>query len=149
MGGVADLALGLAPVAAGIGLGAMVGYVKGPDIRKALKQDLELLDQLPLEQAQRRAELQRTIDTRIDDLIATVDRYRLLRKAAVSYRGDVRDFMLFFCAVLFTGVWWGVDHHKTSWLPMFVVLIVVSVLTAWYAFRSVRSSVARLVHRND
>lgn len=149
MGGISDLALGMAPVATGIALGAMVGYVKGPDVRKALKLDLELLDQLPPEQVERRAELQRTIDSRIDDLIAAVDRLRVLRQVAVSYRGDVRDFMLFFCAVLFTGVWWGVDHHKASWLPMFVVLIVVSVLTAWYAFRSVRNSVARLLHRND
>ena len=68
---------------------------------------------------------------------------------AVSYRGDVRDFMLFFCTVLFTGVWLGVDHHQGSWLPMFVVLIVVSVWTAWYAFRSVRNSVLRFVRRKD
>ena len=147
MGGVADLAMGIAPIAGGMALGAAAGYLKGPDIRKAIKQDLELLDQLPPEQAERRAELQRTIDTRIDDLIAAADRYRLLRTVAVSYRGDVRDFMLFFCTVLFTGVWWSVDHHKSSWLPMFVVLILVSVWTAWYAFRSVRSSVLRLVRR--
>ena len=144
MGGLADLALGMAPVAGGIALGGAVGYLKGPDIRKAIKQDLELLDQLPPEQAERRAELQRTIDTRIDDLIAAADRYRLLRKVAVSYRGDVRDFMLFFCTVLFTGVWWGVDHHKSSWIPMFVVLILVSVWAAWYAFRGVRNSVLSL-----
>ncbi len=147
MGGVTDLALGVAPIAGGIAIGAAAGYLKGPDIRKAIKQDLELLDELPPEQAERRAELQRTIDTRIDDLIAAADRYRLLRKVAVSYRGDVRDFMLFFCTVLFTGVWWGVDHHKSSWLPMFVVLILVSVWAAWYAFRSVRSSVLRFVRR--
>lgn len=147
MGGVADLALGIAPIAGGMALGAAAGYLKGPDIRKAIKQDLELLDQLPPEQAERRAELQRTIDTRIDDLIAAADRYRLLRKVAVSYRGDARDFMLFFCTVLFTGVWWSVDHHKSSWLPMFVVLILVSVWAAWYAFRSVRNSVLRFLRR--
>jgi hypothetical protein len=147
MGGVADLAMGIAPIAGGMALGAAAGYLKGPDIRKAIKQDMELLDQLPPEQAERRAELQRTIDTRIDDLIVAADRYRLLRTVAVSYRGDVRDFMLFFCTVLFTGVWWSVDHHKSSWLPMFVVLILVSVWTAWYAFRSVRSSVFRFIRR--
>jgi hypothetical protein len=145
MGGVTDLALGVAPIAGGIAIGAAAGYLKGPDIRKAIKQDFELLDLLPPEQAERRAELQRTINTRIDDLIAAADRYRLLRKVAVSYRGDVRDFMLFLCTVLFTGVWWGVDHHKSSWLPMFVVLIVVSVWAAWYAFRSVRVRVLRFV----
>jgi hypothetical protein len=149
MGGVTDLALGVAPIAGGIAIGAAAGYLKGPDIRKAIKQDFELLDQLPPEQAERRAELQRTIDTRIDDLIAAADRYRLLRKVAFSYRGDVRDFLLFGCTVLFTGVWWGVDHHKSSWLPMFVVLILVSVWTAWYAFRGVRNSVLRFVRRKD
>jgi hypothetical protein len=149
MPALADLALGMAPIAGGIALGATVGYLKGPDIRKGITQDLELLDQLPPEQAERRAELQRTIDTRIDDLIAAADRYRLLRKVAVSYRGDVRDFMLFVCTVLFTGVWWGVDHHKSSWLPMLVVLILVSVWTAWYAFRGVRNSVLRFVRRKD
>jgi hypothetical protein len=149
MGGVTDLALGVAPIAGGIAIGAAAGYLKGPDIRKAIKQDFELLDQLPPEQAERRAELQRTIDTRIDDLIAAADRYRLLRKVATSYRGDVRDFMLFFCTVLFTGVWWGVDHHQGSWLPMFVVLMVVSVWAAWYAFRSVRIRVLRFVRRKD
>jgi hypothetical protein len=149
MGGVTDLALGVAPIAGGIAIGAAAGYLKGPDIRKAIKQDFELLDQLPPEQAERRAELQRTIDTRIDDLIAAADRYRLLRKVATSYRGDVRDLMLFFCTVLFTGVWWGVDHHQGSWLPMFVVLIVVSVWAAWHAFRSVRIRVLRFVRRKD
>lgn len=149
MPALADLALGIAPIAGGMALGGAVGYLKGPDVRKAIKQDLELLDQLPPEQAERRAELQRTIDNRIDDLIAAADRYRVLRKVAVSYRGDVRDFMLFFCAVLFTGVWWSVDHHKSSWLPMFVVLILVSVWTAWYAFRSFRNSIGRLLRRHD
>lgn len=147
MGGVTDLALGVAPIAGGMAIGAAAGYLKGPDIRKAIRQDFELLDLLPPEQADRRAELQRTIDTRIDDLIAAADRYRLLRKVATSYRGDVRDFMLFFCTVLFTGVWWGVDHHQSSWLPMFVVLIVVSVWAAWHAFRGVRIRVLRFVRR--
>ena len=40
MGGVTDLALGVAPIAGGIAIGAAAGYLKGPDIRKAIKQDL-------------------------------------------------------------------------------------------------------------
>jgi hypothetical protein len=73
MGGVGDLALGLAPIAGGMALGAAAGYLKGPDIRKAIKQDMELLEQLPPEDEDRRAELQQSINSRIDDLIATVN----------------------------------------------------------------------------
>jgi hypothetical protein len=138
MGGVGDLALGLAPIAGGLALGAAAGYLKGPDVRKAIKQDMELLDHLPPEEVERRAELQQSIDSRIDDLVATVNRYRPLRRAAASYRGRLRDVLLLISAILFTGVWWSVDHHRSSWLPMFVVLILISVWAAGYAFSGLR-----------
>ena len=134
MPAVADLALGMAPIAGGLALGATAGYLKGPDVRKAIKQDMEMLDHLPPEDVARRAELKQSIDIRIDDLVATVNRYRALRGAAASYRGGLRDILVLVCAILFTGVWWSVDHHKGSWLPMFVVLILISVWAAGYAF---------------
>jgi hypothetical protein len=149
MPAVADLALGIAPIAGGMALGAAAGYLKGPDVRRAIKQDMELLKELPPEQVERRAELQRSIDGRIDDLIAAVNRYRPLRRAAYTYRGGLRDVLLFICAILFVGVWWGADHHKSNWLPMFVVLIVVSVLTAGYALRGIHNSLATLIRRRD
>ena len=149
MPAVADLALGMAPIAGGMAIGAAAGYLKGPDVRKAIKQDLELLKELPPEQVERRAELQRSIDSRIDDLIAAVDRYQPLRRAVASYRGGLRDVVLFICAILFTGVWWSVDHHKSNWLPMFVVLILVSVWTAGYALRGVYKSAANLIRQGD
>ena len=40
MPAVADLALGMAPIAGGVALGAAAGYLKGPDIRRAIKQDI-------------------------------------------------------------------------------------------------------------
>jgi hypothetical protein len=123
-------------------------YLITPDIRGSIKQDLELLNLLPAAQAERRAELQRAIELRIDDLIAAVDRYRPVQKVA-SYRGVLRDLGQFALVVLFTVVWWGVDHHKSSWLPMFIVLIVVLVWTAGFAFRGVRKSLARFLRRND
>lgn len=86
MPAVADLRLGMAPIAGGIALGATTGYLRGPDIRRAIKQDIELLKELPPERAERRAELHRSIDTRIDDLIAATNRYRSLRRAAGTYR---------------------------------------------------------------
>jgi hypothetical protein len=149
MPAVADLALGMAPIAGGMALGAAVGYLKGPDVRRAIKQDLELLKELPPEQVERRAELQRSIDSRIDDLIAAVNRYRPLRRVVGTYRGGLRDVLLFTCAILFTGVWWSTDHHKSNWLPMFVILIVVSVWTASYALRGIHSSIANLIRRDD
>lgn len=147
MPAVADLAMGIAPIAGGMALGATAGYLKGPDVRRAIKQDMELLKELPPEQAERRAQLQDCIDSRIDDLIAAVNRYRPLRGAAAAYRGGLRDVLLFVCAILFTVVWWTVDHHKSNWLPMFVVLIVVSLGAAWYAVRGLHHSVANLFRR--
>lgn len=134
MPALVDLAVGMAPIAGGLALGAAAGYLKGPDVRKTISQDMELLDRLPPEESERRAELQQAIDSRIDDLVATVNRYRPLRRAATSYRGGLRDILLFVSTILFTAVWWSVDHDKSSWLPMFVVLIVISVWAAAYVF---------------
>ena len=149
MPAVADLALGIAPIAGGMALGAAAGYLKGPDVRSAIKQDIELLKELPPEQAERRTELQRSIDSRIDDLIAAVNRYRWLRRAAGAYRGRLRDVLLFICTILFTGVWWSTDHHKSNWLPMFVVLILVCAFTAGYALRGIHTSIRNLIRRDD
>jgi hypothetical protein len=149
MPALADLAVGIAPIAGGLALGAAAGYLRGPDVRKAIKQDLELLDHLPPEDVERRTELKRSIDSRIDDLVATVNRNRPLRRAAASYRGGLRDILLFICAILFTAVWWSVDHHRGSWLPMFVVLIVISVWTAGYAFSGLHRSLPGFRHKKD
>ncbi|WP_433723659.1 hypothetical protein ACQP0C_25095 [Nocardia sp. CA-129566] len=149
MAAVADLAVGIAPIAGGVALGAAAGYLRGPDVRKAIKQDMELLDHLPPEEVERRAELQRSIDSRVDDLVAAVDRYRPLRRAAASYRGGLRDILLFIGAILFTVVWWSVDHDKSSWLPMFVVLIVMSVWAAGYALSGLRTSLLIFRRRKD
>jgi hypothetical protein len=149
MPAVADLALGIAPIAGGMALGATAGYLKGPDVRRAIKQDIELLKELPPEQVERRTELQRSIDARVDDLIAAVNRYRPLRRAAGTYRGSLRDALLFICAILFTGVWWSTDHHNSNWLPMFVVLALVCVFTAGYALRGIHNSIRNLIRRDD
>jgi hypothetical protein len=55
---------------------------------------------------------------------------------------------LFLCTVLFAVVWWDVDHDRKSWLPLFIVLIVASVITAGYALRGVRASIVKLLRRN-
>lgn len=103
---------------------------------------MDLLERIPAEQVQRRAELQRVIDIRIDDLIAAVDKNREIRQLAASYEGNWRDIVVFVCAVLFTIVWWNVDHGRTNWVLMFVVMIVLSVLAGVYAARGILRGLA-------
>lgn len=137
-----SMALGAAPIFGGALLTAAAGQLKGPDLRGLIKQDLDLLERVPTEQTKRRAELQRTIDERIDDLIAASDRSRVLRAAARSYQGNWRDVVLFLCSVLFTYIWWHINHERGNWLPMFIVLVVVCVTTAVYAVRGTLRSLA-------
>ena len=47
MPGMAAMAMGAAPVVGGALLGAAVGQLRGPDMRAGIKQDLELLEQMP------------------------------------------------------------------------------------------------------
>jgi ABC-type antimicrobial peptide transport system permease subunit len=145
MPGIAELALGAAPIAGGALLGITAGNLKAPDIRGMIKQDLDLLDRLPPEQTQRRASLQRYIDMRIDDLITAGDRSRALREAAASYRGNWRDVVLFICSVLFTVVWWHVSHSRTNWMLMFIVMILLSIVTGLYAARGVLRALQTLL----
>jgi hypothetical protein len=144
MSGIAGLALGAAPIAGGVVLGALAGQIKGPDFRGMLKADMDLLDRIPEEETARRAALQRTINARIDDLVAAADRSRELRAAAGSYQGNWRDIVVFLCAVLFTIVWWNVNHHRTNWLPMFIVMIILSLAAAIYAGRGAWRSLRAL-----
>lgn len=147
MPGLAELAIGAAPLAGGALLGLAAGQIKGPDFRATIKQDLELMNALPPDQAARREALQRTIDQRIDDLVEADDRSRQLRAAAASYEGNWRDIVLFVCAVLFTIIWWTKENRASNWLPMLIALIIICVVTAFYAFRGLRRSVAMLLRR--
>jgi hypothetical protein len=128
-------------------LAIAAGQFRGPDYRELIKQDMDLLDRMPPEATSRRAELQRTIDARIDDLVDANDRSQSLRKAALTYRGNWRDVVLLLCVVLFTIIWWDVSHSRSNWLPMFVLLILLSVVTAAYAFRGAVRAAASFVRR--
>jgi membrane protein YdbS with pleckstrin-like domain len=55
--------------------------------------------------------------------------------------------VVFICAVLFTVVWWNIDHHRTNWIVMFVFLIVLSAVTGLYAARGILRAVPRLFRR--
>ena len=143
--GLGQIALNSAPVFGGAMLAIAAGQFRGPNYRELIKQDMDLLDRLPPEALARRAELQRSINDRIDDLIDATDRSQALRKAAMSYRGNWRDVVLLLCVVLFTVIWWDVPHSRGNWLPMFVLLILLSVVTAGYAVRGVLRAARSLV----
>ena len=149
MPGFAELALAGAPIAGGALLGVVAGNLRGPDIRGLIKQDMDLLERLPAEQVERRAELQRVIDLRVDDIITGVDRSRNLREVAASYQGNWRDIVVFLCGILFTIVWWNVPHSRANWLLMFIVMIIVSVAAGLYALRGIARAFASLTHRRD
>jgi hypothetical protein len=147
MPGMAAMAMGAAPVLGGALLGAAVGQLRGPDMREGIKQDLELLAQMPEIEASRREALQRSINDRIDELIVANDKARQLRATASSYEGNWRDIVLLLCTVLFSIVWWSVDHHRSSWLPVFITTIVASVVAAGYAVRGLRRNMRRMRRR--
>jgi hypothetical protein len=149
MPGIAQIALGAAPIAGGALLGIAAGGLKGPDFRGLIRQDLDLLERIPPEQTERRANLQHSIDQRIDDLITANQKSRELREFAVSYRGNWRDVVTFLCAVLFTIVWWNISHSRTNWLVMFIVLIVLSILAGVYAGRGLVRALASLRRHDD
>ena len=82
----------------------------------------------------------------IDDLVDAADRSRALRRAALSYQGNWCDILLFLCALLFTVIWWD-DHHRSNWLAMFILLIVLPVVAAVYALRGVLGAASSFVRR--
>lgn len=149
MPGIAEIALGAAPIAGGALLGAVAGNLKGPDIRGMIAKDMDLLARLPDDQPLLKARLQASIDQRIDDLITTTERGRELRLAAMSYRGNWRDIVVFICAVLFTIVWWNVSHSRSNWLVMFIAMIILSVAAGIYAARGLLRAVGRFLSKKS
>ena len=145
MAGLSAIALSTAPLLGGALLAGAAGQLKGPDYRSGITQDLDLLERLPADQVDRRAAILRTIESRIDDLVSDTENRRKLRAAVTSYQGNWRDIVVMACAVLFTYVWWHVNHHRADWLPMFIVLIVASIVMAGYAFRGSVRSARRLI----
>lgn len=148
MVGLGQMALNSAPVFGGAMLAIAAGQFRAPDYRALIKQDMDLLDRLPPDATKRCADLRRTIDERIDDLVEASDRSRALRIAALSYRGNWRDIVLLLCVLLFTVIWWDVNHSRSNWLPMFVLLILLCIVAAVYAFRGILHSGRALLHRH-
>lgn len=146
MPGIAELALGAAPIAGGALLGAAAGSFKGPDIRAIIAKDMDLLERIPDDQPELKARLKASIDERINDLIVATEKGREIRELAASYQGNWRDIVVFICAILFTIIWWNVSHSRSNWLIMFVVLIVLSILAGIYAARGIFRALATFMH---
>jgi hypothetical protein len=149
MPGFAELAMAGAPIAGGALLGVVAGNLRPPDLRGTIKKDMELLEGLPPEQTERRAELQRVIDLRIDDIVDGIDKSRSMREIAMSYQGNWRDIVLFLCGILFTIVWWNVPHSRSNWLLMFIVMIIASVVAGLYAGRGIVRGIQSFRQRDD
>ena len=147
--GIADLALGAAPIAGGALLGVAAGNLRPPDVRGMIANDMDLLERIPDDKPELKARLKASIDQRIDDLISTTERSRELRLAAVSYTGNWRDIVVFIAAILFTIVWWNVSHNRANWLVMFIVMIIASVVAGIYAGRGLVRAVGHFLHRGD
>jgi hypothetical protein len=147
MPGIAELALGAAPIAGGALLGVAAGNLRPPDVRGMIAKDMDLLARIPDDQPELKARLRASIDQRIDDLISTTERTRELRIAAASYTGNWRDIVVFIAAILFTIVWWNVSHSRANWLVMFIVMIIVSVAAGIYAGRGLLRAIAHFSHR--
>src|SRR6185436_19849699 len=147
MPGIAELALGAAPIAGGALLGVAAGNLKPPDIRGNIAKDMDLLGRIPDDQPELRARLKDSIDRRIDSLIQADERSREIRIAAMSYRGNWRDIVVFVCAVLFTIVWWNVSHSRANRLEITRVVAVGSTRRlrgrAWRSVRRCWSSRSR------
>ncbi len=146
MPGIAELALGAAPIAGGALLGAAAGTFKGPDVRAMITKDMDLLERIPDDRPDLKARLKASIDERINDLIVASEKSREIRQLAASYQGNWRDIVVFICAILFTIIWWNVSHSRSNWLIMFIVLIVLSILAGVYAGRGIFRALATFMH---
>ena len=80
------------------------------------------------------------------------DAQRQIKAMATGYafnrEGRLRDILVFILAVLFTIIWWNLKHSRTGWLPMFIALIVFTVLAGWYALRGIIRAFASVLHRS-
>jgi len=149
MPGIAELALGAAPIAGGALLGVAAGNLKPPDVRGNIAKDMDLLERIPDDRPELKARLKESIDRRIDTLIKADERSREIRIAAMSYTGNWRDIVVFVCAILFTIVWWNVSHSRANWAVMFIVMIIVSVMAGIYAGRGLLRAITHFRRAND
>ena len=145
MVGLGALAADAAPLAGGLLFGGMAGKSQpnAPDLRAVIKSELELLQQIPEDEVTRRGALERMIGDHIDALLVAQQNSREFQRKARYFteRGHWRDIVLFVTTVLFAVIVWYADHHRPVWLPLFIAIIVMSVVTGGYVLRGFLMSV--------
>ena len=154
MSGLGGFALGAAPIFGGLLLGSQAGRTSTKakaDLRGVIKDELELLERLPQDQVIRRAALERTIANHLDDLVVANEKALSLKTKTryVTEAANWRDLMLFLTAVLFVVIAWYADHHKWHWLPLFVAVSLMAVVTAFFALRGFVSSIRTALHEHN
>ena len=145
MVGLGALAAGAAPLAGGLLLGGMAGKSQPnvPDLRAVIKSELELLQRIPEDQVDRRVALNRMIGEHIDALLVAQEKSREFQRKTRYFteRGHWRDIVLLVTTLLFAVVVWYADHHRPVWLPLFIAIIVMSVVTGGYVLRGFLTSI--------
>ena len=146
MPGIAEIALGAAPIAGGALLGVAAGNLKGPDVRGQIKQDFDLLERIPPEETERRANVAGAASTgasTISSRPVTAAARCARRRCPIRATGATSSFSL--NTVLFTFIWWHVSHSRTNWLTIFIFMIVLSIIAGVYALRGVIRALRHLL----
>ena len=152
MSGLGAFAIGAAPIFGGLLLGSQAGKTNTKvDLRGIIKEELDLLERLPQDQVIRRAALERTIENHVDDLVVANEKaLSLKRKTRYLTRvSNWRDLALFLAAVLFVVIAWYADHHKWHWLPLFIAVTLMSVVTAFLALQGFVRSIRTALHEHN
>jgi len=147
------IATGAAPLLGGVlfGMSAKRSKPNVPDLRSIIREELELLEWLPPEQVVRRAALQHAVENHIDELVAATEQSLILRRRTRSLleAGKWRDLALFFCVVFFAMIVWEADHERPHWLPTFIAVMLLSVVTAIFALRGFVRSIRAVLRADD
>lgn len=150
---MATIATSAAPLLGGVlfGMSANRSKPNVPDLRSIINEELGLLERLPPEQTERRAALQHAVESHIDELAAATQQSLVLRRRTRSLleAGKWRDLALFFCVVFFAVIVWDGDHERGHWLPVFVAVMALSVVTAFFALRGFTRSIRAVLHEDD
>ena len=139
MPGLADIAVGAAPLAGGALLAGIVGGTGGrvPVLRDAITSEMDLLERIPKDEVTHRAALERVIAEHIESLVVATEKSRQRQRRYSYFVEHWRDLVLFLTNVLFTVVAWNAphDHLLPLWLPICIAATLMSVVTALYVLR--------------
>ena len=102
MPGLADIAVGAAPLAGGALLAGIVGGTGGrvPVLRDAITSEMDLLERIPKDDVTHRAALEQVIAQHIDALVVATEKSRQLQRRISYFTENWRDLVVFLTSVL-------------------------------------------------